>query len=94
MSSYARGNVRITIEKNKREIPMRASRGLKWENKMYKLRRSILTGHCPLFAALDRKVPRQMIFRLLGAGKIKFMRMPKHEILQSQYDYFVLDQLK
>jgi len=61
MSSYARANVRITIEK--REIPMRASRGLKWENKMYKLRRSILTGHCPLFAALDRKVPRQMIFR-------------------------------
>ena len=63
MSSYARANVRITIEKNKREIPMRASRGLKWENKMYKLRRSILTGHCPLFAALDRKVPGQMIFR-------------------------------
>ena len=41
MSSYARANVRISNEKNKRKIPMRASRGLKWENKMYKLKRSI-----------------------------------------------------
>ena len=41
MSSYARANVRITNEKNKRKIPMRASHGLKWENKMYKLKRSI-----------------------------------------------------
>ena len=41
VSSYARANVRITNEKNKRKIPMRASRGLKWENKMYKLKRSI-----------------------------------------------------
>ena len=41
MSSYASANVRITNEKNKRKIPMRASRGLKWENKMYKLKRSI-----------------------------------------------------
>ena len=41
MSSYARANVRMTIEKNKKEIPMRALSGLKWENKMYKLRRSI-----------------------------------------------------
>ena len=41
MSSYARVNVRITIVKNKRQIPMRASRGLKWENKMYRLKRSI-----------------------------------------------------
>ena len=41
MSSYARVNVRITNEKNKRKIPMRASRGLKWENKTYKLKRSI-----------------------------------------------------
>ena len=40
MSSYARANLRITNEKTK-EIPMRASRGLKWENKMYKLKRSI-----------------------------------------------------
>ena len=38
MSSYARANVRITNEKNK----MRASRGLTWENKMYKLKRSIV----------------------------------------------------
>ena len=37
MSSYARANVRITNDKNKTKIPMRASRGLKWENKMYKL---------------------------------------------------------
>ena len=44
MSSYARANVRITNEKNKRKIPMRASRGLKWENKMYKLKRSISGG--------------------------------------------------
>ena len=42
MSSYARENVRSTIEKNKRKIPMRASRGLKWENKMNKLKRSIV----------------------------------------------------
>ena len=41
MSSYARANVRITNDKNKRKIPLRASRGLKWENKMYKLKRSI-----------------------------------------------------
>ena len=33
MSSYARANVRITNDKNKRKIPMRASGGLKWENK-------------------------------------------------------------
>ena len=40
MSSYARENVRSTIEKNERKIPMRASRGLKWENKMDKLKKS------------------------------------------------------
>ena len=44
MSSYARANLRITNEKNKRKIPVRASRGLKWGNKMYKLKRSI--SHC------------------------------------------------
>ena len=42
MSADARANVRITNDKNKRKIPMRASRGLKWENKMYKLKRSIV----------------------------------------------------
>ena len=41
MSSCAHANVRITNEKNERKIPMRASRGLKWENKMYKLKTSI-----------------------------------------------------
>ena len=41
MSSYASSNVRMTNEKNKRKIPVRASHGLKWENKMYKLKRSI-----------------------------------------------------
>ena len=41
MSSYARANVRITNAVNKRQIPMWASRGLKWENKTYKLKRSI-----------------------------------------------------
>ena len=41
MSSYARANVRITNAENKRQIFMRASRGLKWENKTYKLKRSI-----------------------------------------------------
>ena len=41
MSSYARANVRITNDKNKTKIPTRASRGLKWENKMFKLKRSI-----------------------------------------------------
>ena len=40
MSSYARANVRITNDKNKRQIPM------KWENKMYKLKRSIERGNC------------------------------------------------
>ena len=43
MSSYARANVRLTNEK-KRKIPMRASRDLKWENKMYKLERFIRKG--------------------------------------------------
>ena len=41
MSSYPRANVRITNETNKRQIPMRASRDLKWENKTYNLKRSI-----------------------------------------------------
>ena len=41
MSSYACANVRIINDKNKRKIPMRASRGLKWENKMYKPKGSI-----------------------------------------------------
>ena len=45
MSSYARANVRITNAENKRQIPMRASRGLKWENKTYKLKRSISSTH-------------------------------------------------
>ena len=44
MSSYARANVRIANEKNNRQIPMRASRGLKWVNKMYKLKRSVMIG--------------------------------------------------
>ena len=43
MSSYARANVRIINEKNKRQIPMKASRGLKWQSKMYKLKRSTKT---------------------------------------------------
>ena len=38
---HVHADVRITNEKNKRKIPMRASRGLKWENKMYKLKRCI-----------------------------------------------------
>ena len=42
MSSHAHANVCITNEKYRRKIPMRASRGLKWENKMYKLKRPIL----------------------------------------------------
>ena len=41
MLSYARENVRMTKEKNQRQIPMGASHGLKWENKTYKLKRSI-----------------------------------------------------
>ena len=47
MSSYARANVRITNDRNKRKISMWASRGLKWENKMYKLKRSILRWISP-----------------------------------------------
>ena len=58
MSSYARANVRITNEKNKRKIPMRASRGLKWENKMYKLKRSI-DGNQHRSQTLSRKKPRE-----------------------------------
>ena len=38
MSSYALANVRITNEKTEGKFP----RGLKWENKMYKLKRSIV----------------------------------------------------
>ena len=38
MSSYVRANVRLT---SKRTISSRTSRGLKWENKTYKLKRSI-----------------------------------------------------
>jgi len=32
MASYARANVRITNEKKKRKIPMRASRDLEYES--------------------------------------------------------------
>ena len=42
MSSTARANVRTTYEKNKRKIPLGASHGRKWENKTYKLKRSII----------------------------------------------------
>ena len=31
------------VRKNKRKIPLRTTRGLKWENKKYKLKRSIVT---------------------------------------------------
>ena len=41
MSSYARAYVCITYEKTKEKIPLGTSRGLKWENKTYKLKRSI-----------------------------------------------------
>ena len=44
LSSYACSNVRITLKKHKRKIPMRASRGLKWENKTYKVKRSNALG--------------------------------------------------
>ena len=37
----SRDYLRINNERKKMQIPMRASRGLKWENKTYKLKRSI-----------------------------------------------------
>ena len=51
MSSYARAYVCITYEKNKRKIPLGTSRGLKWENKTYKLKRSIGMTTCERFDA-------------------------------------------
>ena len=42
MSSYARAYVCINNKKNKRKIPLRTSRGRKWENKTYKLKRSFV----------------------------------------------------
>ena len=54
--SYARANVCITNDKNERKIPMRASRGLKWENKMYKLKRFILRWISPTHQSLSQKV--------------------------------------
>ena len=41
MSSYARAYLCVNLWKNKRKIPPEASHGLKWENKTYKLKRSI-----------------------------------------------------
>ena len=41
MSSLCSAHVYITYEKTKRKIPLEISRGLKWENKTYKLNRSI-----------------------------------------------------
>ena len=63
MSSYARANVRITNEQNKRKIPMRASRGLQWENKMYKLKRSIATSRPHDNRTRKRFGDRSVIFR-------------------------------
>ena len=34
------------MKKSKRKIPINASRGLKWENKMYKIKRSIVLAFC------------------------------------------------
>ena len=39
MSYYARANVLITNEKNKTKIPIRASRGLKWEKENVQAKR-------------------------------------------------------
>ena len=39
---YARAYVGITYDKNKRKVSLGTSRGLKWENKTYKLKRSII----------------------------------------------------
>ena len=47
-SSYARAHVRINYEETKGKFPRVASRGLKWENKTYKLKRSI-GRHSALF---------------------------------------------
>ena len=47
MSSYAHTNVRISNAKNKWKISLTASGGLKWENKMYKHKRSILRWISP-----------------------------------------------
>ena len=41
MSSYARANVRKLLKKKTKQ---KASRGLKWENKMDKLKRSIASS--------------------------------------------------
>ena len=49
MSSNARAIVRITYEK----FFMRASRGLKWENKVYKLKRSITSEKMTAFGDKD-----------------------------------------
>ena len=38
-------NVRITNDKKKRKVPVRVSHDQKWENKMYKLKRSIDPWH-------------------------------------------------
>ena len=38
-----------------------------------------------------RVVPRYVILPLLGVGKIKAMRMPKHKILQNKFNYLVLN---
>ena len=53
MSSNARAIVRITNEKKQGKFLMRASRGLKWENKVYKLKRSITSEKMAAFGDKD-----------------------------------------
>ena len=67
MSSYAREYVRITYEN-----PLRTSRGLKWENKTYKLKRSI------------EKSEWVLVYNLIGwktVNKFTFLRIREDCIL-------------
>ena len=42
MASYARAYVQITYEKTKTKIPLGTSRGLKWDNKTYKVKKNLV----------------------------------------------------
>ena len=71
MSSYARASVRINNDKNKRKTPMRASCGLKWENKLYKLKIKGLLYSLPFTGQVPQWEFLVLIFPSRDKGMIK-----------------------
>ena len=71
MSSYARANVRIANAENKRKTLMRASCGLEWENKMYKLKIKGILYSLPFTGQVPQWEFLVLIFPSRDKGMIK-----------------------